>query len=158
MPFYIRKSVSVGPFRFNLSSRGIGMSAGIKGLRIGTGPRGNYIQMGRGGLYYRASLGSSQRQPVQPLQLTPSISLSSGFAEVEVGDVLQMIPSNAGNIISQINDKMAAMSLWPYPIILGLMGTYYVCTSNLNPNYLYGVVLLAALLSFAAVYLDMVRK
>ena len=44
MPFYIRKSLSVGPFRFSLSKSGIGMSGGVKGFRIGTGPRGNYIQ------------------------------------------------------------------------------------------------------------------
>jgi hypothetical protein len=35
MGFYIRKAISVGPFRFNLSKSGIGVSAGIKGLRPG---------------------------------------------------------------------------------------------------------------------------
>lgn len=49
MGLSVRKSVRVGPFRFNLSKSGIGVSAGIKGLRVGTGPRGNYIHMGRGG-------------------------------------------------------------------------------------------------------------
>ncbi len=38
MPFYFRKSVTAGPFRFNLSSGGVGVSIGVKGLRIGTGP------------------------------------------------------------------------------------------------------------------------
>jgi hypothetical protein len=33
-PVYIRKAVSVGPFRFNLSKGGIGLSPGIKKLRI----------------------------------------------------------------------------------------------------------------------------
>jgi hypothetical protein len=47
--FYIRKSLSVGPFRFNLSKSGIGLSTGIKGFRIGTGPRGNYVHMDAGG-------------------------------------------------------------------------------------------------------------
>jgi hypothetical protein len=55
MGLYIRKSLRVGPIRFNLSKSGIGMSAGIKGLRLGTGPRGNYVHMGRGGLYFRQS-------------------------------------------------------------------------------------------------------
>jgi hypothetical protein len=44
-PVYIRRAVSVGPFRFNLSKGGIGLSPGIKGLRIGPGPLGNYIHM-----------------------------------------------------------------------------------------------------------------
>lgn len=56
MPFYLRKSVRVGPLRFNLSKSGIGVSSGIPGLRIGTGPRGTYVHMGRGGLYYRQTL------------------------------------------------------------------------------------------------------
>ena len=37
MGFYIRKSISAGPFRFNLSGSGLGMSVGVKGLRIGSG-------------------------------------------------------------------------------------------------------------------------
>jgi hypothetical protein len=49
MPFYLRKSISAGPFRFNLSSSGIGLSVGVKGVRIGTGPRGHYVHAGRGG-------------------------------------------------------------------------------------------------------------
>jgi len=32
--FYLRKSLSVGPFRFNLSKSGVGLSTGIKGFRI----------------------------------------------------------------------------------------------------------------------------
>jgi hypothetical protein len=160
MPFYIRKSVSVGPFRFNLSSRGLGMSAGVKGLRIGTGPRGNYIQMGRGGLYYRASLGGSPQrsQTVPQQQPIPSVQPSSGLAEVEVGDVLQMIPSNAGDVLSQINDRMSAMSLWPFLLIFGLAAVYFVGTTYSNPNYLYGTMGLTVLLISVAAYLDKIRK
>lgn len=69
MGFYLRKSISVGPLRFNLSKSGIGVSAGVKGLRFGVGPRGNYIHMGRGGLYYRATLlpsTASRKSPTQP--------------------------------------------------------------------------------------------
>ncbi|RVB09049.1 DUF4236 domain-containing protein, partial [Mesorhizobium sp. M7A.F.Ca.CA.004.05.1.1] len=52
MGFYVRKSISAGPFRFNFSSGGVGASVGVQGLRIGTGPRGHYIHAGVGGLYY----------------------------------------------------------------------------------------------------------
>lgn len=71
MPFYIRKSISVGPFRVNLSKSGLGVSAGIKGLRFGTGPRGHYIHAGMNGIYYRKTLGGvaerrkAARNPVQ---------------------------------------------------------------------------------------------
>lgn len=52
-------SIRVGPLRFNLSKSGFGVSAGIKGFRAGTGPRGNYVHMGLGGIYYRATIPSS---------------------------------------------------------------------------------------------------
>jgi hypothetical protein len=49
--FYVRKAFNFGPVRFNLSRSGLGASFGIKGARIGVGPRGTYIHAGRGGFY-----------------------------------------------------------------------------------------------------------
>ncbi|MGO9102221.1 MAG: DUF4236 domain-containing protein [Mycobacterium sp.] len=51
MAFYIRKAVKAGPFRFNLSKSGIGVSTGVPGFRVGSGPRGNYglFRLSRGG-------------------------------------------------------------------------------------------------------------
>ena len=59
MGLFIRKSFRVGPIRFNLSKSGIGVSAGVTGARIGVGPRGAYVAGGRGGLYFRESIGRS---------------------------------------------------------------------------------------------------
>ena len=61
MGFYIRKSFGAGPFRMNLSKGGLGFSAGVKGLRVGTGSRGRYLHAGRNGLYYRKSFGKNRR-------------------------------------------------------------------------------------------------
>lgn len=58
MGWYLRKSVKMGPMRLNFSKRGIGVSTGVKGFRIGTGPRGPYVAGGRGGIYFRQSLRS----------------------------------------------------------------------------------------------------
>ena len=58
MGFYIRKSFRAGPVRFNLSKSGLGLSGGVKGARVGTGPRGRYVHGGRYGLYYRKYLSS----------------------------------------------------------------------------------------------------
>lgn len=63
MGWYIRKSVKVGPLRLNLSKSGIGYSLGMKGLRVGTGPRGPYVAGGRYGLYFRQSLKGVAKQP-----------------------------------------------------------------------------------------------
>ena len=63
MGFYLRKSMKLGPFRLNLSKSGIGVSAGVKGFRVSTGPRGAMVHMGRHGLYYRKTLGRGARRP-----------------------------------------------------------------------------------------------
>ena len=56
MGWYLRKSLKLGPIRFNLSKSGIGTSVGVKGLRIGSGPKGKYVHAGREGLYFRQAL------------------------------------------------------------------------------------------------------
>jgi hypothetical protein len=61
MGWFLRKSVRFGPVRINFSKRGIGMSAGVKGFRVGTGPRGPYVAGGRGGIYFRQQLGSRRK-------------------------------------------------------------------------------------------------
>ena len=59
MGFYLRKSFRAGPIRFNLSKRGIGASVGVTGARLGMSSEGRaYVHGGRGGLYYRKSLGT----------------------------------------------------------------------------------------------------
>jgi hypothetical protein len=73
MGWYLRKSLRLGPVRFNLSKSGIGTSIGVRGLRIGTGPKGPYLHAGRDGLYFREQLGhgtnelssDEDRAPVQ---------------------------------------------------------------------------------------------
>jgi len=59
MGFYIRKAFNFGPFRMNLSKKGIGTSVGVKGLRISTGAHGTELHAGRYGLYYREKLGGA---------------------------------------------------------------------------------------------------
>jgi hypothetical protein len=63
MGWYLRKSLKLGPLRFNLSKSGIGTSIGVKGLRVGTGPKGPYLHGGRDGLYFREKLGEKPDEP-----------------------------------------------------------------------------------------------
>jgi Protein of unknown function (DUF4236) len=122
MPFYIRKSVSVGPFRFNLSKSGIGVSAGIKGLRFGTGPRGHYVHAGRGGLYYRSTLSNNTRSGNQTTrtvaQPTPTRPGPANYSEpgvdmirVSSADVTQMEDSRFSEVLDDLNAKQNSMSM-----------------------------------------------
>lgn len=120
MGFYLRKSISAGPFRFNLSGSGLGLSVGVKGFRVGTGPRGNYVHMGRGGLYYRSSLGGVHRPHGQQAPVSPSPSPQSNAGTViETGDVLEMKPTTGSHILEQINEKLALSPLWPWALVGG---------------------------------------
>jgi hypothetical protein len=122
MGFYLRKSLSVGPFRFNLSGSGIGVSTGIKGFRVGTGPRGNYIHMGRGGLYFRASLpsggGHAAPRPVEPAD-TPQPQ-GTELEEIESGSTLQMVDSSSAALLEEINSKSRKMRLWPVALLASI--------------------------------------
>lgn len=62
MGFRFQRSIGLGKFlRLNISKSGIGISAGIPGLRISTGPRGAFFSAGLPGtgLSYRKKLSSS---------------------------------------------------------------------------------------------------
>jgi hypothetical protein len=98
MGFYLRKSVSVGPLRFNLSKSGLGVSAGIKGFRVGAGPRGNYVHMGRGGVYFRQTLPSINGGDGSP-QATIEPSSGIEFRETEAGIASQMVDSSSAALL-----------------------------------------------------------
>jgi len=159
MPFYIRKAVSVGPFRFNLSKGGIGLSAGIKGLRIGSGPRGNYIHMGRHGLYYRASLGSGRQPPRSPAHQPPvAASDAVAMSVVEVGEVLEMRPADPENIIAQINQRLRSFPFWPFVIALVAAILYLAFLDHLNEYYYCVLTTFGVILVLAAAYRDKIRR
>lgn len=115
MGLYFRKAISVGPLRFNLSQRGIGVSAGIPGFRIGSGPRGNYVHMGANGIYYRAALssrGPRQRNPApspipQVPQTDPAIpdGTAGPSAEIESADVSQLVDSSSADLLNEMRRK-----------------------------------------------------
>ncbi|PBC04276.1 hypothetical protein CK220_11720 [Mesorhizobium sp. WSM3860] len=135
MGFYVRKSVSAGPFRFNFSSGGVGVSVGVKGLRIGTGPRGHYIHAGVGGLYYRGTLGKAgpkrlAREPV-PLTFQPQLQpsrpeyLADGvlMKEIESGDVMEMRDETSANVLDDINARQSQTRLsMILAVLLGILG------------------------------------
>ena len=127
MGFYLRKSISVGPLRFNLSKSGIGVSAGVTGLRFGAGPRGNYVHMGRGGLYYRATLppSSTPRQsPPQPLPPSaPEIppGTHAPLEEIESANVSQIVDSSSRELLDELNRKRAKTRLWPFVAVASVV-------------------------------------
>ena len=145
MPFYIRKSVSAGPFRFNLSKSGIGLSVGVKGFRVGTGPRGHYVHAGRGGLYYRASIGgasraqtsASIRHPAPPPNVPPGSAPvhvdepEIAMVDVQSGDVGAMRDATVAELVDDLNLKQARIRLSTLATCcVGLIGAFTVLQSS----------------------------
>jgi len=120
MPFYFRKSISAGPFRFNFSKGGVGASVGIKGLRIGTGPRGHYVHASAGGINYRSSIGragqaktSKQSSTTQKFSQQLKVPKDDNVVmqEIESSDVLAMTDSNFEELLAELNIKQAQISM-----------------------------------------------
>ena len=156
MGFYIRKSVSVGPLRFNLSRAGIGVSAGIKGFRIGSGPNGNYIHMGRGGIYFRQTLPSQGHGNHPPA----SASVPSGvdFTEIESGSVNEMVDSSSTALLEEINAKAKKSQIWPWILIISLsLVAWFVAHESPIGIYLLLVPPCVAVL-LMAIHADKLRK
>lgn len=157
MGFYLRKSISVGPLRFNLSKSGVGVSVGVKGLRFGVGPRGNYVHMGRGGLYYRATLPpsrSSRRRPIQP-DLSASPQIPSGthapLQEIESADVSQIVDSSSRELLEELNRKRVKTRLWP---VIAVVSVVILCLGLFSswPASLLIVLLVASAVGTCVAY------
>jgi len=127
MGFYIRKSISLGPVRFNLSKSGIGTSVGVKGFRVGSGPRGNYVHMGRGGLYYRKTLSSGARPAAQPaLPASPAPAMAIGaMQDIDSGDIAQMVDASSAELLQELNQKRKRQPLWPWLLGIGALIWWY---------------------------------
>lgn len=171
MGFYIRKAIRVGPLRFNLSKSGVGVSAGIKGLRLGTGPRGNYVHMGRGGLYFRKSFSPSAGRPAigskDMLRLprseeTPSQQVPSGTVgplhDIESGCIEHMVDATSAELLQEMNDKVRKIRLLPGAIALSIVGILGLFAAGMS----IWLVVLSGLIAIAICWLasmkDELRK
>ena len=125
MGFYLKKSIKFGGLRFNFSKSGVGVSAGFKGFRIGAGPRGNYIHMGRNGIYYRAALGKTKKTNIIT---NSSYNIPSNhtkeellFTEIESKDTSYIVDSSSQDIVNEINKNRKKISLWPLALLFAFV-------------------------------------
>lgn len=125
MGLYLRKSVNVGPFRFNLSKGGVGVSVGVKGLRVGSSPRGNYVHMGRQGIYYRATVPSSggsdlprpvRRSPDRLPSVDPVIpdGTHGPMVEIDSASATTIVDSSSKSLLDELNAKHRRGRRWPW--------------------------------------------
>src|SRR4051794_30443082 len=119
MGFYLRTSLRAGPFRVNLSRSGIGISAGVPGFRVGTGPRGNYVSVGAAGIRYRATM------PRRPSTRAPLPPPPAGGTDIVMQDTTgegaaTLVPTGPGDLVAQLNAADRRPLLWPW-LLIGLV-------------------------------------
>jgi Protein of unknown function (DUF4236) len=112
MAWYLRKSVRLGPVRFNLSKSGIGTSVGVKGFRVGVRPDGrSYLHAGRYGLYYRQELGrAAPNRPTRP-ETDHIHSLSPDTIRYESASSLELTSQSKKELISSLNKSYTTTRL-----------------------------------------------
>lgn len=155
MGFYIRKSISVGPFRFNLSKSGVGISTGIKGFRVGMSPRGTYVHVGRDGLYYRVTVPhSGPRRPprsierpfnpdaTQPIRNPDPVVMHA----IESVETISIEDSSSADLVAEMNAKRKRIRFWP----LVLLGTGGLCIAAAQLNAPRWVMIAAGAIGLAA--------
>lgn len=159
MSFYLRKSISVGPLRFNLSKSGLGLSVGVKGLRLGTGPRGNYVHMGRNGLYYRATLpqivsthSSAAKPPIkQPVAYHIPTGTHEQLTDIESADISQIVDSSSKALLNELNQKQKATRIWPIVAVVSIILLAFSISTG-SPNWLRIILFLAAIAGVYVAY------
>ncbi len=153
MSFYIRKSLRAGPLRFNLSKSGIGVSAGITGFRVGTGPRGNNVHIGRNGMYYRTTLPSTiSKKPQFASNSTETQTTTVEMKEIESESVLKLTDSSSADLLEEMNRKQNRFQFWQISAVL--LATIFLALVGLNVTGL----ALALFLALGLVALFFIRR
>ncbi len=121
-----RRSTSVGPLRFNFSSAGVGVSVGVRGARLSTGPRGTYIHVGAGGFRYSQRIdgtatGHRSGALRQPPSSSPVQTITPGRT-VEVLDPSLLLDSTPDQLLEEIRRKEQTTSLVPIAVGLSALG------------------------------------
>ncbi len=143
------KSVKVGALRFNFSGSGIGVSAGIPGLRIGIGPRGAYVGGGAHGFRYRQSIplkaaikkrsaSALSPTPIDVDQPTPTYTFHNpNIISTQTHDtqcVLELNECSDQALLTMLNEQRQKSSTWPVAAFVSAALLLFFVASSL-PSY-----------------------
>src|SRR6266508_4188929 len=122
MGVYLRTSLRAGPFRFNLSRSGIGISVGVPGFRIGTSPRGNYVRLGKSSGYFattsaRARQHGSGTEVAPPARTALPLNDPVVLQELDGVPVRQLVAASPSDVVVQIQQASRRRRLWPYAAV-----------------------------------------
>lgn len=151
MAWYLRKSVKVGPVRFNLSKSGIGTSVGVKGFRVGIRPNGkSYIHAGGYGFYYRQELGGGAndgRTSPQTLSQTSSTYKElprPGTIEYTSASSQELVPQSRKDLLAKLNQSYTTARLDYICGGIGLLPSFIAFQSSSLTGWIIFILAVAA--------------
>ncbi|MCW7487035.1 DUF4236 domain-containing protein, partial [Leptospira bandrabouensis] len=113
MGISFRKSIKAGPLRLNFSKSGLGVSTGIKGLRVGVNAKGrSYVGGGVAGFQYRQNLSSSKGRK----------KAGDDFSSAQ--EMLAALPKSQATIIESILGGGGLLGILVFPFIWGWFGFF----------------------------------
>lgn len=136
MSFYVREGMSVGPIKFNLSKSGVGASIGVEGFRLGAGPKGGYVHVGKSPVRYRKykQLDSSESEPESESdsnqggdagqsyknegELDEGELDEGEFEDLESADASSLVETEPEGIVEEINEAKGRWRFWPLAALL----------------------------------------
>lgn len=159
MSLYLRKALSFGPFRFNLSKSGVGLSVGVKGLRFGVSPRGNYVHMGRNGIYYRTAFyrggqegGADRDHSDQRPPDSNSAPNDQILKMVESGAASEMRDGSSREFLDEVNRKRTAIAWAPWIFAL----TVVVAVVGVSLSW--GILAILAVAAFGVISTALIAR
>ena len=153
MGLSFQRSVKFGPLRFNFSGSGIGVSAGVPGFRVGTGPRGAYVSAGVGGFRYRQSMQAPQRRnapqrpPAEPMRVEDSDVVSR--ERYEEPTALVFADSSGDTLLASMNAQAQKPGYAPWvwlPVGVVLLVAFKTLDGMAEALVMLGVLAVGALL------------
>lgn len=112
MAWYLRKSLRIGPVRFNLSKSGIGTSVGVKGFRVGVRPNGrSYLHAGRYGLYYRQELDGGANEKESITHVNEYIPSDQKTTEYKTASSQELLSQSRKELLSSLNKSYKTIRL-----------------------------------------------
>jgi len=91
--------------------------------------------MGRGGIYFRQTLPSSDSRRVSS-GVPEEESSSIEFKEIESGSVSQMVDSSSAALLEEINSKSKKLRIWPWILGISLFLIFMLLVAS-SPVWIY---------------------
>lgn len=150
MGWYIRKSLRIGPVRFNLSKSGIGASVGVKGFRIGVRPNGkSYVHAGRHGLYHRQEFGTVFDRNVQEQDISNVSIANANTTKYDSAESKDLVSFSNREMLDKLNKSYKSTRIDYVIATLFLILTLIAYNYNQIASVLVGIIG-AALFVFTA--------